>query len=178
MSTKRFFNGPDNDDRARAILQYAIDNDIEGPLYIITTPARRDSGFWTKLLDELGWEGCYQVDSWYNLGKYKDVDSSTFIFDGDNVYHKAKWTASFLKITKSNKWYAAAGYNDSWYDHMWLFIACGFYKNKADFQREHIVFRKHVHYPIVDCYINVDRLRDNLNKIVVLPPYTRGRTDE
>ena len=176
--TKRFYNGPANSQRSCAMIEHLIEDGYEGPLYIITGADRRNTGYWDTVLGALKWKGDYTVDSWFRSGRYTDVTGAFFIFDGDQVYSKAEWHRAFLKITKQNEWFVAADYHDAWVSYAPLFIASGFYKNKTEFQREHILFEEHLYYPKIKGYVNVNRLRDNLASIRIQPPYQRGRSDE
>lgn len=167
-----FFNGADTPDRSRAMIQNFIDGNPNCPLYIITSVDKRNTGYWEDLLDDFGLTVDTIIDSWYRLPHYDDVTGAHFIFDGDQIYSRAKWTRSLLKIVrKNNSWVAGANYNDSWINYAPLFIACGFYKNITEFQKEHVRFKSYARYPIIDNYVNVDKLRDILDKIRVSPPY-------
>lgn len=172
---KCFYNGPDTLSRSQAIIQNFIDGNPDCPLYIITSVDKRKVQYWEALLETLGLNLNVTVDSWYRLSHYEDVTAAHFIFDGDQIYSRAKWTRSFFKIVKkNNSWVAAADYNDRWIDYMPLFVACGFYKNNTDFQRDHVKFNCHMRYPVIDSYVNVNKLRDNLDKIRILPPFQKG----
>ena len=147
-------------------------------LYIITTARKRDT---------LEWEGemapfllstnpecntLYNnkiiVDSWNNIGKYKDVVGAFFIFDEQRVIGYGAWTKAFLKIARGNNWILlSATPGDTWSDYMPVFIANGFYKNKTEFVAEHIVYNSNVKYKKVDRYLNTGRLIRLRNRILV-----------
>lgn len=146
-------------------------------LYIITTAMKRDKLEWDG---ELSWyrlsthpEFNYYnnrvvVDSWNNIKKYADVEGAFFILDEDRVTGSGAWVKAFLKIAKHNDWIilsATAG--DTWSDYIPVFIANGFYKNKTEFSREHIVWSRYTKYPQVDRYINTQRLIRLRNKILI-----------
>ena len=147
-------------------------------LYIITTAMKRDSFEWEKELipyrlspkpDENQFYGNKVViDSWNNIKKYIDVKDSFFIFDEDRVTGSGVWVKSFLKIAKNNNWIIlSATPGDTWSDYIPVFIANGFYKNKTEFSREHIVYSRFTKYPKVDRYISTGRLLRLRNDILV-----------
>lgn len=175
---KRFYNGPANSQRSCAMIEHLIEDGYNGPLYIITSTDRRNTRYWETVLGALKWEGEFTVDSWFRSGRYTGVTNAFFIFDGDQVYSKARWTKPFWIITKQNDWFVAADYNDTWDSYMPLFVACGFYKNNTEFQREHILFEEHCYFPKIKGYKNVNKLVEHLDSIRLITPYRRGRSDE
>lgn len=157
-------------------------------LYIITTARKRDTLEWDGELAQflLCPEGCEKgdyylydnkiiIDSWNNIQKYTDVENAFFIFDEDRVTGSGAWVKAFLKITKSNNWVIlSATSGDTWSDYIPVFIANGFYKNKTEFIREHIVYSRFVKYPKVDRYLNTGRLIRLRNKILVNMDFERS----
>ena len=145
-------------------------------LYIITTARKRDTCDWEKelapfLLSTHPEKNQYYgnkvvVDSWNNIKKYTEVTDAFFIFDEDRVTGSGAWVKAFLKISKNNEWIIlSATPGDKYEDYIPVFIANGFYKNKTEFVREHIVYSRFTKYPKIDRYINtrkLDRLRDQL----------------
>jgi hypothetical protein len=97
-----------------------------------------------------------------------------FIFDETRVIGYGSWTHSFLKIASKNKWILlSATPADSFLEFMPLFLANGFYKNKTEFEREHIIWCRFVKYPKVDRYINVTKLIRNRDSILVTMHFQR-----
>lgn len=146
-------------------------------LYIITTARKRDTLEWEGdmcpfLLSSNPDVNIYSneviVDSWNNIGKYKDVKNAFFIFDEQRLVGNGAWVKSFLTISKFNKWILlSATPGDSWSDYIPVFIANGFYKNRTEFTRDHIVYSRFTKYPKVDKYINTGRLIRLRNRILV-----------
>lgn len=147
-------------------------------LYIITTAMKRDSFEWEKELvpyrlspkpeENQFYGNKVVIDSWNNIKKYIDVKDSFFIFDEDRVTGSGVWVKSFLKIAKNNNWIIlSATPGDTWSDYIPVFIANGFYKNKTEFSREHIVYSRFTKYPKVDRYISTGRLLRLRNDILV-----------
>lgn len=144
-------------------------------LYIITTARKRDDLEWegelshflmSKHPDATPYKHKIVIDSWNNIKKYKDVHSSFFIFDEQRVVGSGAWVKAFLDIARKNRWILlSATPGDTWSDYIPLFVANGFYKNKTEFVREHIVYNPRVKFPKVDRYLNTKkliRLRDSI----------------
>lgn len=145
-------------------------------LYIITTAMKRNKFEWDcELLpfrlstipeDNKYYNNKVVVDSWNNIKKYVDVKNAWFIFDEDRVTGSGAWVKTFLKITKNNNWYIlSATPGDTWEQYIPVFVANGFYKNKTEFVREHVIYSRFTKYPKIDRYVNtrrLERLRDNI----------------
>ena len=146
-------------------------------LYIITTARKRDTKEWEAdmvpfLLSTNPEINLYSnkitVDSWNNIKKYKDITDAFFIFDEDRVTGSGVWANSFLKIAKSNEWIIlSATPGDCWMDYLAVFIANGFYKNKTEFLREHVVYSRFSKFPKIDRYLNTGRLIRLRNRILI-----------
>ena len=148
-------------------------------LYIITTAKKRDALEWEEELcpflispDPLtsfyGDSMDVVIDSWNNIGKYKDVVDAFFIFDEDRVTGNGVWVKTFLKIAKNNDWIIlSATPGDTWSDYIPVFLANGFYKNKTEFCREHIVYSRYTKWPQIEKYINTGKLIRLRNKILI-----------
>ena len=147
-------------------------------LYIITTARKRDTLEWegemapfllsTNPECNTLYNNKIVVDSWNNIGKYKDIVGAFFIFDEQRVIGYGAWTKAFLKIARGNNWILlSATPGDTWSDYIPVFIANGFYKNKTEFVAEHIVYNSNVKYKKVDRYLNTGRLIRLRSKILV-----------
>lgn len=152
-------------------------------LYIITTALKRDNMEWEKELtyyilsthpESNYYKNKVVVDSWNNIKKYTDVKNAFFIFDEQRVVGNGTWVKSFLKICKENKWILlSATPGDTWSDYIPVFIANGFYKNRSEFVRRHVVYSRFTKYPKVDRYIDTGRLIRLRNKILVNMDFNR-----
>ena len=160
--------------------------DMQNPrdLYIITTARKRDTKEWEGELvpfllstnpDVAYYKNKVVVDSWNNVGKYKDVYGAFFIFDEQRVVGSGAWVKAFLNIARKNKWILlSATPGDTWSDYIPVFVANGFYKNKTEFTREHIVYRWiNKTYPKIDHYVNIGKLIRHRNDILVTMDFNR-----
>lgn len=156
-------------------------------LYIITTPRKRDELDWDKELAIFGLsrhndrkiqEILVTIDSWNNIGKYKDIKKAFFIFDEQKVVGYGAWVKAFLKIVKSNGWILlSATPGDTWMDYLPVFIANGFYKNKSDFTTKHVVYNTYTNYPKIDRYVDTGRLEKLKRQIIVKMDYRKKTID-
>lgn len=149
-------------------------------LYIITTPRKRDELDWDDEASNFGLlKGTdFFVDSWNNIGKYTEVKNAFFIFDEQKVVGYGAWVKAFIKISKANNWILlTATPGDTWMDYLPVFIANGFYKNKTDFTRQHVVYNTYTNYPKIDRYVETGRLQKLKNKILVKMDYQKKTVD-
>lgn len=152
-------------------------------LYIITTARKRDTLEWDHECARFGLSTdpeCSMygiqvvIDSWNNIGKYIDVKNSFFIFDEQRVVGYGAWVKSFLKITKSNPWILlSATPGDTWMDYIPVFIANGFYKNKTEFCRRHVIYNRFARYPQVSRFVEEKHLNRLRNDILVTMDFHR-----
>lgn len=146
-------------------------------LYIITTARKRDTKEWEDELAPFLLSTCpdlsvgsakITVDSWNNIAKYKEVTGAFFIFDEQRVVGYGQWSRSFIRIARSNQWILlSATPGDTWKDYIPVFVANGFYKNKSQFEQEHIRYKRFSKYPQIEGYDNVGKLNWLLGKILV-----------
>lgn len=145
-------------------------------LYIITTARKRDTLEWDEELSTFFLStnpnlntlngNKIVIDSWNNIKKYADVKDSFFIFDEQRLVGNGTWVKTFLKIAKVNEWILlSATPGDKWEDYIPVFVANGFYKNRTDFNRQHVIYSRFSKYPKVDRYVDtkkLTRLRDHI----------------
>lgn len=146
-------------------------------LYIITTAKKRNSLEWSGELshflmsidpDVNYYNNKVVVDSWNNIGKYKDVENAFFLLDEQRLVGYGAWVKAFLKIAKHNKWILlTATPGDSYIEYLPVFLANGFFKNKTEFTREHVVYTQFSKYPKIDRYIGTQRL-DKLRDLILV----------
>lgn len=152
-------------------------------LYIITTARKRDTCEWVGELSHFlisphpeanFYKNKVVIDSWNNIKKYKDIHGAFFIFDEQRVVGSGAWVKSFLNIARKNDWILlSATPGDTWNDYVAVFVANGFYKNKTEFTRRHIVYSRFTKYPKVDRYLETGRLIRLRNSILVNMDFKR-----
>lgn len=150
-------------------------------LYVITTARKRDTAEWDHemtpflLSNELYPNTRFVVDSWNNIEKYKDAIGAFFIFDEDRVIGKGAWVKAFLKISRVNSWVIlSATPGDTWVDYIPVFIANGFYRNRTEFTREHIIYSNYAKWPQIRGYINQKKLYALRDRILVDMDFERS----
>ena len=152
-------------------------------LYIITTARKRDTLEWEHECARFGLSTDPEcsihginvtIDSWNNIHKYEKAKGGFFLFDEQRVVGYGAWVKSFLKITKSNPWILlSATPGDTWMDYVPVFIANGYYKNKTEFCRRHVVYNRFAKYPQVSRYVEEKRLNRLRNDILVTMDFQR-----
>lgn len=200
MFTGCILNGGVGSGKSRTSLYYyfktyggSIENNTYKPmtekpkdLYIITTAQKRDKHEWEGemvpfLLSPDPEDNLYNnkivIDSWNNITKYAAITGAFFIFDEDRVTGNGVWVKTFLRIAKANEWIIlSASPGDSWLDYIPVFIANGFYRNRTDFCRQHVIYNIRVKFPMVDRYMDTDRLVKLRNKILIDMDFERSTT--
>lgn len=148
----------------------------EMDLYIITTAKKRDSNEWEhelanfRLTTSDNYRGVkVTIDSWNNIGKYKDVKNAFFIFDEQRLVSLGSWSKAFINIAKHNKWILlSATPGDTWSDYLSLFIANGFIKNKSEFHNRYCVFKRFSKFPQIERYLEEERL-EKMRRMIIVP---------
>lgn len=153
-------------------------------LYIITTAMKRDSKEWVGELANFSmspnpecnyYDNKIVIDSWNNIKKYADVHGAFFIFDEDRITGKGAWVKTFLNIARKNKWIVlSATPGDNWEQYIPIFVANGFYKNRSEFCREHIVYSRYcTKFPKIEKFIGTGTLIRHRNEILVDMDFNR-----
>lgn len=151
-------------------------------LVIITTAKKRDSLEWLGELSHFllypDKEGKTEfgnkivVDSWNNISKYEDLKDSFFLLDEQRLVSYGAWTKSFLKIAKNNDWILlSATPADTYIEYLPVFLANGFFRNKTQFNREHVIFARYTDYPKIERYIDARRLDGLIERTLVTMDY-------
>jgi len=166
--------------------QYYPMNDPPMDLYVITTARKRDTFEWEKEMapfliypdrEHDLYDHKVVIDSWNNIQKYKEVTNAFFIFDEQRVVGSGAWVKSFLRIAKNNEWILlSATPGDSWSDYIPVFIANGYYRNRTEFIREHVVYKRYTNFPQIDRYINTGKLIRQRRDILVDMDYQKPTT--
>ena len=152
-------------------------------IYIFTTAKKRDSLEWDREAFDFGIGRdrtlspsgiALTVDSYNNLDKYTDLSDSIVIFDEQRLVGNGAWVKAFYKIAAQNDWILlSATPGDVWLDYIPVFVANGFYKNRSEFMRRHVVYSHFSKFPKVDHYVEEGVLRRLRRDLLVELPHKR-----
>lgn len=155
-------------------------------IYVITTARKRDELDWEVEAAKFGVStdreislGGVQikVDSWNNIENYANVKNAFFVFDEQRLVGSGAWVKAFYKIAEKNEWImASATPGDTWMEYIPIFVANGYFKNRTEFIREHVIFKPFSKFPKIDRYVNQGRLIKYRSEVLVQMPMKRHTT--
>ena len=163
-------------------------------LYIFTTARKRDSGDWFDEAARFGLgrnsdfssgHAKVTVDSWNNIGNYASgvgafgnytgIKDAFIIFDEQRLVGSGAWVKAFLKLAANNRWIVlSATPGDTWMDYVPIFVANGYYKNRTEFIRKHVVYSNFTKYPKIERFIEQGQLQQYRKRVLVDMPYARA----
>lgn len=159
-----------------AALEYARTRHPHSEIIVITTAKKRDSGEWYADAMKMSLRQTLVVDSWNNIQNYVGRDAF-FIFDEQRIVGNGSWVDHFYSIANTcDGWILlTATPADVWMDLVPIFIANGFFRNRTQFNNEHVVFSRFTKYPKVDRYLDtwvLEKYRDEIYVEMYLERHT------
>ena len=149
-------------------------------LLIFTTAKKRDDKDWERELSRFAIHPSthrVSIDSWNNIGKYSERKGAFIIFDEQRLVGNGSWVKAFYKLAEHNRWIMlSATPGDVWLDYVPVFVANGFYRNRTEFIRQHVVYKPFTRFPQVDRYVEQNVLQKLRRRILVDLPYERHTT--
>lgn len=181
LSNGKILKGGTGSGKTLTAMRYYWDRERPKDVYVITTARKRDELDWQKEAASFGitnerteLAGKLTVDSWNNIKRYADVKDAFFIFDEQRLVGSGAWARAFIKLSKANSWILlTATPGDTWMDYIPVFVANGFYKNRTDFIRQHVVYNTRTKFPKVDRYVDVGRLVAQRHSLLVEMRFVR-----
>ena len=178
LSTGKVLIGWTGSGKSITALAYYKALDPFRPIYVLTTAKKRDTGDWFADAMKLSLTNELIVDSWNNIGKYTDIQDAFFILDEQRIVGSGAWVKAFYEVAAKNEWILlSATPADTWVDLVPIFVANGFFKNKTQFNNEHVRFSRFTKYPKIDGYYDtwlLEKYRDQLYvEMDYLPPAER-----
>ena len=149
------------------------------PCYVVTTAKKRNDREWDLEFARVGVDrsdenGDAHVISWNEIYKVENVTGAFFIFDEQRASGSGKWAKTFIRIARRNRWIMlSATPGDIWLDYIPLFVANGFYRNRTEFIRRHVVFNNFAKFPQVQRYLETGVLENYRRQILVDMPVER-----
>lgn len=160
-----------------------------GGVLVVTTASKSRSGDFEKEADM--WNGAkwragltdFSVISWHKLRKWVDANEryiTNYVVIFDEVAKGKSYSSgmgkAFREICKTTKYWSGytATPGDKWIDFLNYMVACGKFKNKSQFMREHCIVQTFRGFPEVTRYLDEDKLRGTWRGITHIPDTTEA----